>query len=912
MEGKTSKAGPSDNNGQPGDIDPYQRSSKASANTPDINQETARRTSHHGRSFSYERNKAANGSMGTVKEGLKNVVEGQGLCSVNQNGGLYVGGGKMVGLTGGCHGSITSTSVMANGKAETVEPSPHVVHVRSNSAGSIRTGKSLGSAHWNPGNSNAFEGGLNGGGRMAGGGKGENGMEAMSSSGSSNGGSPAQDLGKGIKTHLENSSGGNKVRGLGNISGRGGAVNPKSPTSGQAANRGGLSTPRNSGEFSIPVNGNVMVNRGNSTPRHSGEFAVGGTGPGSSSSTSSPHTSGEQGNAKANSNSISKSSPDSSSSHPKGGSTRVSSVEGNTSGRINPGLNAVKGGRSMPGSPPKSTPANIPNMGNLRKANWIAGHTKSNEKIECTMGNILNPNHAPPCTNGNIMSSVHNSKGLSKSNATKNGVDVASADPISESALMKRGFSSSNSEEVKTIGNELYRKGNFAEALSLYERAINLTPGQASYRSNKAAALSGLGRLPEAVHECEEAIKLDSRYERAHQRAATLYLRLGLVESAKRHFQSVVRQSIDPELQQVEQVKMHISKCIEMRKIANWKLVVRESDAAVDAGADAAPQVFGYKAEALLKLHKPDEADIILSKAQKIDDALTKLGITPADSFLHVVRAHLDMALGRFEEAVTAAQLAVRVDPRKTEALDILRKARAVCIARSSGNELFKMGKFFEACAAYGEGLESDPTNGVLLCNRAACRSKIGQWEKAVEDCNAALAVQPNYTKALMRRADCNAKLERWEDALNDYEHLLKEIPGDQDVARGVFEVQAALQKSRTEEMYKRKFGNGMEEVSNKDQFREAVTFPGLVVVQFIARWNDRCREILPFMEVLCKRYPAVNFIKVDVEENPYLAKTESVNSVPTFKLYKNGTKMKEMLGPSQQALEYAVQQYSL
>eukprot|EP00250_Pteridium_aquilinum_P021272 c25078_g1_i1 orf=621-3401(+) len=926
MEGKTSKLelypgaskGPS--SGPQGDMDPHHRSSKASANFPDINQESVGKKPHHGRSFSYERNKiATNGPIGMAKEGSKGgtigAVEAQGSSSVNQNGGLYIGGGKM----GGSHGSSGPTTA-TSGKADVVEPPPQVLHVRSNSAGSIKMTKSLGSSYWNSGNPNSYEGGLNAGGRTAGGVKGDNGVETMSSSGSSNGGSPAQDLGKGSKAHVESSSGGSKVRGLGNLSGRGGAVNAKSQSSSQATSRGGLSTPRNSGEFNIPINGNVMVNRGNSTPRHSGEFSVGGTGPGSSSSTSSPHTSGELGGAKANLNSFSKSSPDSGNSNAKSGPIRAPSVEGNiTGGRVNTGLNAGKGGgKSMPGSPPRPTPASIPNLGNLRRANWIAGHSKSCEKIDCPIGNILNPNHGPPSSNGNIMLSGYASNGkcAGKSDAMKNGVDVArsgNADPMSDSVLlMKRGLSSCNSEEVKNIGNELYRKRNFAEALSLYERAISLSPGQASYRSNKAAALTGLGRLPEAVYECEEAIKLDSLYGRAHHRAASLYLRLGLVESSKRHFQSAGQQSNDQELQQVEQVKAHISKCIEMRKVANWKLVVRESDAAVVAGADSAPQVFGYKAEALLKLRKPDEADVVLSRAQKIEEALTKLGITPADSFLYVVRAQLDMALGRFEEAVTAAQSAVRVDPRKAEALDILRKARTVCLARSSGNELFKMSKFFEACAAYGEGLESDPMNAVLLCNRAACRSKIGQWEKAVEDCNAALDVQPNYTKALMRRADCNAKLERWEDALNDYEYLLKELPGDRDVAQGVFEAQAALKKARGEEMYRTKFGSDMEEVSDKDQFREAVTFPGLVVVQFIARWNDRCREILPFMEVLCKRYPAVNFIKVDVEENPYLAKKESVNSVPTFKLYKNGTKMKEMLGPSQQALEYAVQQFSL
>lgn len=91
--------------------------------------------------------------------------------------------------------------------------------------------------------------------------------------------------------------------------------------------------------------------------------------------------------------------------------------------------------------------------------------------------------------------------------------------------------------------------------------------------------------------------------------------------------------------------------------------------------------------------------------------------------------------------------------------MKVLRKARAVTAARGRGNELFKASKFSEACIAYGEGLENDPCNAVLLCNRAACRLKLGQLEKAVEDCCAALSLRPSYTKARMRRADCNAKV---------------------------------------------------------------------------------------------------------------------------------------------------------
>lgn len=80
-------------------------------------------------------------------------------------------------------------------------------------------------------------------------------------------------------------------------------------------------------------------------------------------------------------------------------------------------------------------------------------------------------------------------------------------------------------ESLKIMGNEDYKNGRFAEALALYEAAISIDPNKASYRSNKSAALTALGRLLEAVFECREAIRIEPHYHRAHHRLASLYLR---------------------------------------------------------------------------------------------------------------------------------------------------------------------------------------------------------------------------------------------------------------------------------------------------------------------------------------------------------------------------------------------------
>lgn len=124
---------------------------------------------------------------------------------------------------------------------------------------------------------------------------------------------------------------------------------------------------------------------------------------------------------------------------------------------------------------------------------------------------------------GSIMRGAGGAKSGSPGDASASGSISQSSG--GEAMLVKRAMANSDPEEVKKAGNELYKKGHFVEALSLYERAISILPDNAAYRSNRAAVLTALGRLGEAVRECEEAVRLDPGYGRAHQRLASLYLR---------------------------------------------------------------------------------------------------------------------------------------------------------------------------------------------------------------------------------------------------------------------------------------------------------------------------------------------------------------------------------------------------
>ncbi|PKA48883.1 Inactive TPR repeat-containing thioredoxin TTL3 [Apostasia shenzhenica] len=444
-------------------------------------------------------------------------------------------------------------------------------------------------------------------------------------------------------------------------------------------------------------------------------------------------------------------------------------------------------------------------------------------------------------------------------------------------------------EELKEMGNEEYNNGRYAEAVALYERAILIDPEKASYWSNKAAALIGLGRLFDAVQEVKEAVRIDPHYLRAHQRLATLYLRLGEPEKAVNHYKLAKNEASRDDISRANTVQALISKCSEARKKKDWNSVIKESQFAIDTGADSAPQLYAYQAEALLMLSRQEDAEEAMTDAPKFEtDASTKFFGPSSNAYQLSVRAQVDLAAGRFETAISLSQMAARIDPGSREISAAARKARSVGSARSMGNDLFKASKFEEATLAYGEGLNQDPHNAILLCNRAACRSKLGQWEKAIEDCNAALTLRPKYSKARLRRADCYAKLEKWEASIQDYEILVLEIPGDEKVRKALQEAKEHLRRHRGEDA--KESVHDVIHITCEEQFHGAITSSG-------KHEDFHALKILLYCYILLAVISLMYQKMVNIVEQRSIATAESVISVPSIKLYMNGSNVKDIDG---------------
>ena len=80
----------------------------------------------------------------------------------------------------------------------------------------------------------------------------------------------------------------------------------------------------------------------------------------------------------------------------------------------------------------------------------------------------------------------------------------------------------------------------------------------------------------------------------------------------------------------------------------------------------------------------------------------------------------------------------------------------------------------------------------------------------------------------------------------------------------------------------------------------EVKTFSGLVLVDFWAEWCGPCRVMAPRIEELAQKYagnPMVKIGKLDVDANQETSMEYRVMSLPTFKIFRNGQVVDEMIG---------------
>ena len=75
----------------------------------------------------------------------------------------------------------------------------------------------------------------------------------------------------------------------------------------------------------------------------------------------------------------------------------------------------------------------------------------------------------------------------------------------------------------------------------------------------------------------------------------------------------------------------------------------------------------------------------------------------------------------------------------------------------------------------------------------------------------------------------------------------------------------------------------------NSQEFENVIAQNDVVFVDFFANWCGPCKMLAPSIDKLAQEHPEVKVVKVDVDQEPYLAMQFGVQSIPTLITFKKG-----------------------
>ncbi|RAY14713.1 thioredoxin [Actinomadura craniellae] len=94
-----------------------------------------------------------------------------------------------------------------------------------------------------------------------------------------------------------------------------------------------------------------------------------------------------------------------------------------------------------------------------------------------------------------------------------------------------------------------------------------------------------------------------------------------------------------------------------------------------------------------------------------------------------------------------------------------------------------------------------------------------------------------------------------------------------------------------------------MKAVTDADFAAEVLKRDKPVVVDFWAEWCAPCRMVAPVLEEIAKEHgDKIEIVKLNIDENPEIARQYDIMQIPTMNVYQGGEVVKQIMGAKPKA----------
>ncbi|XP_051878680.1 sperm-associated antigen 1-like isoform X2 [Pristis pectinata] len=339
--------------------------------------------------------------------------------------------------------------------------------------------------------------------------------------------------------------------------------------------------------------------------------------------------------------------------------------------------------------------------------------------------------------------------------------------------------------KLKSEGNELFKNGQFGDAVMKYTKAITALfesgvdcPAELSIlHSNRAACYLKDGNCNECIKDCTRALELQPFSIKPLLRRAMAYDSLERYRQAYVDYKTVLQ--IDNRIQVANDSVNRITKALIEEDGSKW----REKLSPIPVVPISA------------QIHKGE------------DDSTTTV-------------------LGNKSQITNGSQNKVPNCSNNTTHPDLGKNIEERFISlKQEGNSFVKRTQYNEAIAKYSECLKLKSNECAIYTNRALCYLKLNQYKEAEEDCNTALLVEPTNIKALYRRALAYRGLKNYTASIDDLSTLLEFDSSVTEARKELLEVSEILEKlgtrgslSKTSSQEKQRKNIQIQEVADSDE----------------------------------------------------------------------------------------------